>query len=94
MSGSTVYRTKRRFVLGNLELVLSEEPPPGAARTPSGKEKALQLRRGRRSSATIWFTRRERDVDLNQMLRPYLGYFYSPTVPSGPLMLCEPRLGR
>jgi hypothetical protein len=29
VSGSTVYRTKRRFVEGNLELALSEEPRPG-----------------------------------------------------------------
>jgi len=39
--GSTVYRTKRRFVLGNLELALREEPRPGAARKLSGKEEAL-----------------------------------------------------
>ncbi len=30
VGGSTVYRTKRRFVLGNLEEALSEEPRPGA----------------------------------------------------------------
>src|SRR5580704_281181 len=40
VSGSTVYRTKRRFVEGNLELALSEEPRPGAAQL-SGKETAL-----------------------------------------------------
>ncbi len=28
--GSTVYRTKRRFVMGNLAAALSEEPRPGA----------------------------------------------------------------
>jgi transposase len=39
--GSTVYRTKRRFVLGNLEAALSEEPRPGAKRKLSGKEQAL-----------------------------------------------------
>ena len=39
--GSTVYRTKRRFVLGNLEAALSEEPRPGASRKLSGKEEAL-----------------------------------------------------
>jgi transposase len=39
--GSTVYRTKRRFVLGNLEAALSEEPRPGAERKLSGKEEAL-----------------------------------------------------
>jgi len=30
VSGSTVYRTKRRFVEGNLERALSEEQRPGA----------------------------------------------------------------
>src|SRR3982074_1475670 len=38
---STVYRTKRRFVPGNLEAALSEEPRPGGARKLSGKEEAL-----------------------------------------------------
>src|SRR5215831_9390341 len=32
VGGSTVYWTKRRFVLGNLEAALSEEPRPGAER--------------------------------------------------------------
>jgi transposase len=41
VSGSTVYRTKRRFVLGNLEAALSEEPRPGAKRKLTGKEEAL-----------------------------------------------------
>ena len=41
VGGSTVYRTKRRFVVGNLEAALSEEPRPGAARKLSGKEEAL-----------------------------------------------------
>src|SRR5438309_8591887 len=41
VGGSTVYRTKRRFVEGNLELALSEEGRPGAARKLSGKETAL-----------------------------------------------------
>jgi hypothetical protein len=36
-----VYRTKRRFVLGNLVAVLSEEPRAGAQRKLSGKEEAL-----------------------------------------------------
>jgi transposase len=40
-SGSTVSRTKRRFVEGNLERALSEETRPGAARKLSGKETAL-----------------------------------------------------
>jgi transposase len=38
---STVYRTKRRFVEGNLEAALTEEPRPGAARKLSGQETAL-----------------------------------------------------
>ena len=41
VGGSTVYRTKRRFVEGNLEFALSEEARPGAARKLSGKETAL-----------------------------------------------------
>jgi transposase len=41
VGGSTVYRTKRRFVLGNLEAALSEEPRRGAARKLNGKEEAL-----------------------------------------------------
>ena len=39
--GSTVYRTKRRFVVDNLDAALSEEPRPGAERKLSGKEEAL-----------------------------------------------------
>jgi transposase len=38
---STVYRIKRRFVFGNLERALSEEPRPGAERKLTGKEEAL-----------------------------------------------------
>jgi transposase len=41
VSGSTVSRTKQRFVLGNLAAALSEEPRPGAQRKLSGKEEAL-----------------------------------------------------
>src|SRR6202049_3844408 len=41
VGGSTVYRTKRRFVEGNLERALSEEPRPGAERKLTGKEDAL-----------------------------------------------------
>src|SRR5450432_3878572 len=41
VGGSTVYRTKRRFVEGNLELALSEEARPGAPLKLSGKETAL-----------------------------------------------------
>ena len=40
VGGSTVYRTKRRFVEGNLERALTEEPRPGAERKLSGKEGA------------------------------------------------------
>ena len=41
VGGSTVYRTKRRFVEGNLEAALSEGPRPGAERKLSCKEQAL-----------------------------------------------------
>jgi transposase len=41
VGGSTVYRTKRRFVEGNLQRALSEEPRPGAERKLTGKEEAL-----------------------------------------------------
>src|SRR5882762_6065063 len=41
VGGSTVYRTKQRFVLGNLEAALCEEPRPGASRKLTGKEEAL-----------------------------------------------------
>src|SRR5579862_7188981 len=41
VSLSTVGRTKRRFVEGNLERALSEEPRPGAERKLTGREEAL-----------------------------------------------------
>jgi transposase len=41
VGGSTIYRTKRRFVEGNLERALNEEPRPGAERKLSGNEEAL-----------------------------------------------------
>src|ERR1700680_3282517 len=41
VGGSTMYRTKRRFVEGNLERALSEEQRPGAERKLTGKEEAL-----------------------------------------------------
>ena len=41
VGGSTVYRTKQRFVLGSLEAALREVPRPGASRKLSGKEEAL-----------------------------------------------------
>src|ERR1700748_2997132 len=43
VGGSTVYRTKRRFVEGNLDLPLSEEARPSPARQVSGKETALLI---------------------------------------------------
>jgi transposase len=43
VSGSTIYRTKRRFVEVSLEAALSEEPRPGAERKLSGKEEALLI---------------------------------------------------
>ncbi len=41
VGGSTVYRTKRRFVEGSLEKALSEEPRPGAKRKLTVPEEAL-----------------------------------------------------
>jgi transposase len=41
VGGSTFSRTKRRFVEGNLEKALREEPRPGAARKLTDKEEAL-----------------------------------------------------
>jgi transposase len=41
VGGSIVYRPKWRFVEGNLEAALSEEPRPGVSRKLSGKEEAL-----------------------------------------------------
>jgi len=41
VSGSTIYRTKRRLVEANLEGALSEEHRPGVARKLSSKEEAL-----------------------------------------------------
>jgi transposase len=41
VGGSTVYRTKRRFVEGNIEKALDEEPRPGAARKLPVPEEAL-----------------------------------------------------
>ena len=39
VGGSTVYRTKRRFVLGNLEATLREEPRPGDVVSCRAKKK-------------------------------------------------------
>ena len=41
VGGSSVYRTKRRFVEGSLEFALSGKARPGAARKLSGKQAAL-----------------------------------------------------
>ena len=41
VGGSTVYRTRRRFVEGNLDKALTEEPRPGAKRKLTGHEEAL-----------------------------------------------------
>ena len=41
VSGSTIYRTKRRFVEVSLEAALSEEPRAGAERKLSGRQEAL-----------------------------------------------------
>ncbi len=41
VGGSTVYRIKRRFVEGNLDLALAEAPRAGAARKLTGKEEAV-----------------------------------------------------
>src|ERR1700726_3766114 len=41
VGGSTVYRTKRRFVEGNVEAALKEEPRAGADRKLTSNEQAL-----------------------------------------------------
>src|SRR5271167_4742995 len=43
VGGSTVYRTKRRFVEGNLEAALNEEPRAGADRKLTSSEEALLI---------------------------------------------------
>jgi hypothetical protein len=43
VSGSTVYRTKPRFVEGNLEAALAEAPRAGAVRKLSGREESLLI---------------------------------------------------
>jgi transposase len=43
VGGSTVYRTKRRFVEGNLEAALNEEPRAGADRKLTGNQEALLI---------------------------------------------------
>jgi transposase len=41
VGGSTVYRTKRHFVEGNLQRALNEGPRPGGERKLTGKQEAL-----------------------------------------------------
>ena len=54
VGGSTVYRTKQRFVLGNLQAALSEEPRPEQAasspakRKPAGRDRLFQATAGPR----------------------------------------------
>ena len=43
VGGSTVYRTKRHFVEGNLEAALNEEPRAGADRKLTSNEEALLI---------------------------------------------------
>jgi hypothetical protein len=45
VSGSTIHRTKRRFVLGNLKAALSEEPRASARRRLPGRQQLLVLQR-------------------------------------------------
>jgi hypothetical protein len=43
VGGSTVYRTRRRFVEGNLDKALHEQPRPGVARKLTGKKRPCWL---------------------------------------------------
>jgi transposase len=43
VGGSTVYRTRRRFVENGMEAALSEAPRPGAERKLTGREEALLI---------------------------------------------------
>jgi transposase len=43
VGGSTVYRTKRRFIESGLEAALCEAPRPGAERKLTGREEALLI---------------------------------------------------
>ncbi len=44
VGGSTVYRTKRRFVEGNLDQALHEEPRPGATRKLKAETRRVRSR--------------------------------------------------
>ena len=41
MGGATVYRAKRHFMLGNVEVALSQQPRPAAECKFSGQAEAL-----------------------------------------------------
>lgn len=43
VGGSTIYRTKRRFIENGLEAALCEAPRPGAERKLTGREEALLI---------------------------------------------------
>jgi Winged helix-turn helix len=62
VGGSTVYRTKRRFVEDGLEAALCEAPRPGTERKLSGKEEALLI-------ATAEPARRPRTLDARTARR-------------------------
>jgi hypothetical protein len=62
VGASTVYRTKRRFVPGNLQAALSEEPGPGASRKLSGKDEAHLI-------ATACSSPPDAGVVANEMVR-------------------------
>ena len=52
VSGSTVYRTKRRLVEANLEVALKEEPRPGAERKLPPLSQTGRVRRS--ADARVW----------------------------------------
>ena len=57
VGGSTVYRTKQRFVLGNLRAALSEMPRPRASRKLSAKRKPYWWQQpvpSRRWAVPVW----------------------------------------
>src|SRR6187399_301895 len=72
VGGSTVYRTKRRFVEGDLEAALSEEQRLGAARKLTGKEVAAwEQQRNAAGSRITWMFTTERA--RTKMARAYPG---------------------
>ena len=64
---ATVFRTRRRFVEGDLEAALSEQPRPGAARKLSGKEEALLVA----TACSHTATRRSRSSGWMALVQPY-----------------------